>query len=240
MHLKLLLKRSSRAKSQIFFILLTVLIFFTLSFIGDSFLSIKKIEISGPEGINLKGLNNIYKTNIVFFDEKKLASLLFEANPQLKKINIKKKYPEKLIIYVEVQEPIASLKTISGFFLLGEDGRVISKVKADVKQLPAINYYQKIDFSSFNSGQTISFTDLKLGLNYLNKGLSLGLPINSLDISGEDMLALKLKDKEIVFSLNKEKNSQLYQFETIIKQFKIAGRDFKKIDFRFDKPIVTF
>ncbi len=239
MHLRLLFKKSS-ILSNLILLLLTVGIVFIVLLLGNNFFEIKTIEIRSQEKINLKGLNSIYKTNIFFLDERKIIPILYEFNSELTKINITKEYPQKLIIYVDVQAPIASLKTNNGFFLLGEDGRIISKVKNNLKRLPTVNYYQQIDFSSYNSGQTISFIDLKSGLNYLSKGLALGLSINTLDIKGEDMIALKLNDKEIIFSLAKEKNSQLYQFETIIKQFKIAGRDFKKIDFRFDKPIVTF
>ncbi len=239
MHLRLLFKKSS-ILSNLILLLLTVGIVFAVLLLGNNFFEIKTIEIRGQEKISLKGLDSIYKTNIFFLDERKIIPILYEFNSELTKINITKEYPQKLIIYVDVQDPIASLKTNNGFFLLGEDGRIISKVKNNLKRLPTVNYYQQIDFSSYNSGQTISFIDLKSGLNYLSKGLALGLSINTLDIKGEDMIALKLNDKEIIFSLAKEKNSQLYQFETIIKQFKIAGRDFKKIDFRFDKPIVTF
>ena len=63
----------------------------------------------------------------------------------------------------------------------------------------------------------------------------------TIDIKGQDMLVFNLEsDKEIIFSNKKEKELQDYQLEFIIKQFKIEGKEFKKIDLRFEKPVVTF
>ena len=45
---------------------------------------------------------------------------------------------------------------------------------------------------------------------------------------------------EIVFSSQKERQFQIYQLEIIVKQFKIKGKEIKKIDLRFDKPIIQF
>ena len=41
-------------------------------------------------------------------------------------------------------------------------------------------------------------------------------------------------------SNKKEKELQDYQLEFIIRQFKIEGKEFKKIDLRFDKPVIAF
>ena len=46
--------------------------------------------------------------------------------------------------------------------------------------------------------------------------------------------------KEIIFRNKKEKELQDYQLEFIIRQFKIEGKEFKKIDLRFDRPIISF
>ena len=63
----------------------------------------------------------------------------------------------------------------------------------------------------------------------------------TIDIKGQDMLVFNLIDgKQIIFSNSKDKNTQNYQLELIIKQFKIEGKEFKKIDLRFDKPIISF
>ncbi|MEK9169228.1 MAG: hypothetical protein AAB788_00635, partial [Patescibacteria group bacterium] len=63
----------------------------------------------------------------------------------------------------------------------------------------------------------------------------------TIDIKGQDMLVFNLNDsKVIVFSNSKDKDVQDYQLELIIRQFKIEGKEFKKIDLRFNKPIIQF
>lgn len=52
------------------------------------------------------------------------------------------------------------------------------------------------------------------------------------------MLALYANDKKLVFTTEKDTGLQDYQLGVLTKQFKIEGRDFKVMDFRFDKPII--
>ena len=63
----------------------------------------------------------------------------------------------------------------------------------------------------------------------------------AIDIKGQDVILFNLIDnKKIIFSNNKDREAQEYQLELIIRQFKIEGKDFRKIDLRFNKPIVEF
>lgn len=237
---KQLLKRSSFINKPFFFVLISSFLLLTLLLVGNNYFLIKEISIKTEDKLSIKGLNTVYNTNIIFLNEEKLLSKLFELNPLVKITEIKKEYPRKLTIWATAEKPLASLQAVSGYFLLTEDGRVVAKVKTINNKLILVNYYRKIDFSLINTGQILPYSDLTTALGYLKRGLDLDLAINTLDIGGEDMIAFKLRDKEIVFSLKKDKEKQIFQLDAIIKKFRASGQNYKRIDLRFDKPVIQF
>ncbi len=53
--------------------------------------------------------------------------------------------------------------------------------------------------------------------------------------------SVKLKDGgEVALSLEKDIKKQIASLQAVLKQLTIEGRRFSRIDFRFDKPVITF
>lgn len=240
MPLKSLLIKFIKTSLLIIFFAFFVSLFFGLFYWLNDFFTIKKIELIVQDKLIVNGLENFSHKNILFIKNEEVVNKIVESNPQLEEIEVEKKFPNILIIKVELSKPLAVMKVNTGFFLLSENGKIISKTKMNTSDLPLINYYQKLDYFSFNNGDTLTYKDITFSLIYLKKASSLGLSMITLDINGEHMVALKLKDREVIFSLEKDQLVQVDQFETIIKDFKIQGKNFKKLDLRFEKPIVTF
>lgn len=52
---------------------------------------------------------------------------------------------------------------------------------------------------------------------------------------------MRLKNGEsVIFSLEKDIDEQINSLQMILKRFKIEGRQFEKIDLRFEKPVITY
>ena len=52
---------------------------------------------------------------------------------------------------------------------------------------------------------------------------------------------VSLRDNgQIIFSYEKNLNDQISSLQAILKQLTIEGKRFKNLDFRFDKPVVSF
>jgi len=174
-------------------------------------------------------------------NEDETAKKIVFKNPQLKRAVVNKVWPNTLKITVYFYEPTAALIVNQGFFNLSSDGRILAKIKDGQPSLPVINYYQKLNSNSFETGDRIDYEDIRQTLFFIDKLRQINLVPLTIDIKGQDMLVFNLEsDKEIIFSNKKEKELQDYQLEFIIKQFKIEGKEFKKIDLRFEKPVVTF
>ncbi len=141
---------------------------------------------------------------------------------------------------IEPAQAAAYFKLNKGFAALDENGKIINKSENKILDLPVINYYQQFDFFQLNLGSRIDYKDLTTALFLVKKSHDINLKIDSIDINGLSMIVFNLKDKKIYFTSQKSSEEQAYELETLIKQFKIEAKDFKTLDLRFDKPIVSF
>lgn len=221
-----------------------IIIFCTLGFLSlyllDQYSTIKRIEVVSPSGKTIvNGLENLKQKNLFLTSESEIIQTVIQNNPQLRNVQVEKKYPNQLIIRVEADNSIAALKVDQGYFLLSVSGKILAKDKKNSIHLPIINYYQQLNYNIYNLGDQIDLQDIIFSLHFANKSRDMGLLVLSIDIGGVDMIRLNLQNKKIlIFSTDKDINIQDYQFEKIIRQFKIEGRDFESVDFRFDKPII--
>lgn len=229
-------------KTKVYFlsILVFFLCFLTL-FLLNKIFKIKKIELESRKKINLKNYNQLINKNLIFLNQYDIEKQIVIENPTLRKVNIEKNWPSTLKITVDFYAPVASLVTNNGYFDLSEDGRILFKKNSKKTDLPIINYYQKLNSNSYQTGDWISFEDIKKTLYFIEILQRINLLPITIDIKGQDMLVFNLiGNKSVIFSVSKDKEIQDYQLELIVKQFKIEGKDYKKIDLRFEKPIISF
>jgi cell division septal protein FtsQ len=202
---------------------------------------IKKIQLISDRKSSLANQDELINKNLIFLNEDQAAKEIVQENALIKKAVVDKLWPSTLKVTIYFYEPIAALVVNQGFFNLSVDGRILTKNKENYSSLPMVNYYQKLNNNSFSVGNWIDYKDLQQALFFVDKLKQINLKTLTVDIKGQDMLVFNLNsDKEIIFSSQKEKELQDYQLELIIRQFKIEGKDYKKIDLRFNKPIIQF
>lgn len=239
MRLRLLSNRFLINKRNIFFCFCLIILLLLIFFLEAYLFRIKTIIIiSNNENLEIIGVDLYKNKNLLFVSEKKIEREITDKNPKIKLVIAKKTYPDSLCLTIELNKTIASLKVNFGTFLLAENGRVIAKKKEESQGVPSIKYYQLLDYYSYNAGEIIDFKDLLASLYFIKNISDLGISINTIDINSLSMIALYSEGKNIIVSGKKDWNSQFNQIKTIIKQFKIKGQNFNKLDLRFDKPIV--
>lgn len=222
----------------LFFLLLSAFII-TLKYCFEIF-RIKKIVIIGPKkNFDLK-LQTLSKIPIFFINEKNEEKKFLNNNPYLKNIKIEKQLPSTLIIYPEYYQPEAQLKINQGYLLLSEDGRILEKTKVKYDNLLTINFYQKLNSQEVNIGDFITFKELKLSLQLIPIFKKLNIKINSIDIFGLNMIVFNLDNNQVFFSGEKDSKKTEYELTSILKKIKLEHQNFKKLDLRFNKPIIIF
>jgi hypothetical protein len=200
---------------------------------------VKTIEIKNSRSdFQISGLGDYKGKNIILLSEKDIAKKIKEKNPLLKKVVVEKKYPETLSITIDFYEGEAELNVGTGFFVLSEDGRILSKNKKRAGTETLVNFYQKLNYYSYSSGDYLNINDINDAVYYIKLLENLGLSVDNLDIKDRDMLLCNIGEKTIIFTTSKSRERQKYELSQIIREFKITGTDYKSIDLRFEKPII--
>jgi len=203
---------------------------------------IKTISIVGAsESESIIGATALQNKYIWLIDEARARETINGINPSYEVTEIQKQYPSTVSIIVRRRYPSAYLDVGTGYFLLSKEGHIIQKDrKLEQESVPIIMYYQDIPYSGYQAGNVIDKKDIRDVLYFIEVVKSAKEKVISIDIAGYHMLGLYTDNHEYLFSSEKERELQLYQFEEAIKQFQIQGIKYSSIDFRFDKPVVKF
>lgn len=144
-----------------------------------------------------------------------------------KKASIKKK-----------ETPLAYLQSTAGYIALSKNGVVLYKIRSADIPHPAITMFQPIHHTEYQTGQKIGYTVLERTLTFILLLQDLGYSVETVAIDSVDMIACKIKGVEVVFSQTRPTEMQAHEARQIIRQIKAGVMRIKRLDLRFDKPVV--
>lgn len=232
---KSLLVSWRRIKKPVLFFIFFFL-FLAVFFIIKIVFSVSVIEISGSKDI--KGLESLQRKLIFFVFPAEIEKKLRNLNPAVKLVRVIKVYPNKIHIDIKKYTTLAVFEVNRGYYYLSKDGRILAKRREQKEELPIIHYHQKFHFNEYNTGDKLQYEDVLDCLFFTEKLHYLGIKIDSIDISGLDMLIFNSGEKKYIFTTNKEKELQYREFKTIIERLRIEGTEYGSLDLRFEKPII--
>lgn len=237
-----LLKKFLRNKRYFFTIFALAVAGFAFLFFGYSLFTVSSIELYGlDKETPLLGLKTIKRKNIFFITQEAIQKNIVETNIFIKEAKLVKKYPNTLQLYIDMETPLAVVQSgDKGYLALSEAGKILYKKRNKVPFLPVIRYYQSFDYDALQAGDMISYRDIQIALQFIKQSGDLDLNVDSVDIEGFSMIALNIGEQRVLFTTEKDEAVQNYQFITVIKQFKIEGKQFASLDLRFDKPVAIF
>lgn len=235
-----------KIKPFVFIFLLSLFIFFILLVI-NSIYQVKTIQIEGDVNKDkIRGLENLKGQNLLFLSDSYVIQTVTDNNPGVELEEINLIYPNKILLKLKPSEAIGQLKLNQGFTVLSSDGKILKKIKKPEKYT-VINFYQQLDSLQVIPGNRLNYKEIILVLYLLSIAQNLDLKIDVVDITGLNMIIFNLskqssesEGKKIYFSAEKDEAKQAFEFESLVRQFKIEAKDFKILDLRFDKPIIKF
>ena len=200
----------------------------------NNFFEVKDIRINGTEKTNPDELRQILTpnlNNLISFDKDHAKSLLEQVG-WVKRANIKKIYPNTLIINIIETDPFAIYYDNQNNYLIDIDGQIISSN-------PDINVYKNL--------LIVRGEEAKTKLNEIIKEINIYFPdvrnrINELEFIEKrrwnlflsDNLLIKLPDTEVKESLNNLKklfeDKQVLESNIIEVDLRIKGRAVIKVD----------
>lgn len=197
------------------------------------------VEEDCPSQIWQTAVDLTFNKNIIFLPTQKISEEILRKNPILKEIKIKKKLPAKLILEIKKRQALVVLSSEpSGedFYVIDEEGVVLAKEKKT--DLPLI-FFSPI--GKWEIGQRVEEEKIQQTVDILTKlRLNLFKPKSAKIISPYSLEVWLNEGFLVVFSLKKEGENQVGSLQTIFSRSKIEGRVIKKIDLRFDKPVVNY
>ena len=164
---------------------------------NDSLFKIKNIEIKNNLLINKneikEKLSNVYKKSILFIKEKDIEEPLVEID-FLDKIEVKKKYPNTIIIKIIETKPVAIIFKNKVKYLLDSSSNLISfENSANFNELPSvfgedaeknfIFFLNQLRKNNFPAGQINNFYYFQIGrwdIQFLNNKI-IKFPHNNID-----------------------------------------------------------
>lgn len=161
-----------------------------------------------------------------------------KANFKIKKIKIKKILPDKIRIEIIPRVAIANLTADKkDFFIVDEEGFIFEKQRQPLANLPLVLFDEKFTLSTgvFFKGKVENILELILTLKrkLINSSF--------IELTGIDGITLVLDSKTIAtISARKNYSEQLDSLQLILSRSKIEGKLPKKIDLRFEKPVVVY
>lgn len=175
--------------------------------------------------------------NIFFIQPASQLKIFLDSNPQIKNITVKKSLPNKIEVDLTTREPTfaVSLKGDS-WFLTDEQGVIIDEVDSPLN-LPKIFFSQGYELTK----------GIKLDSDFSQKAFLLAKTLRLFFVSFDwiraefpDQLILQTDGTTAVISAHKNIKFQVTSLQLILSRSRIEGRNPVKIDFRFEKPVISF
>lgn len=214
--------------------LLTVLVCFIVSRI----FSIATIQIVGAP--TLIGLDSLKGKQLYLISLDDIEKEILKKNPNIQSFTLHKDYPNTLRLRVYQSKPVGALVVSDGYFLMSDSAKIVIKQREVPIKLPLITIGQKLPFNSYGVGDTLTSQELTASAYFLGKFAENGIPIETVEIRGFDVVVCKGAEHTYIFSASKNKTEQFSDFLTVYRQFFVEGKKFSSIDVRFEKPVVVF
>lgn len=231
------LSKHSIARSALF--VLGALIGFFLLYRYNTILHITSVSIIGGSKDEKKTIEAfLLKKNILFLSDRDVTEQVRSRFPALTVIQVEKSYPSSLTLTIRSEKPFASLVTDGGYMSLSEKGTVLKKVRDKTPPEPAIHFYQPVRHNEYQMGQVITYSQLQKTLVFIRALTDEGFRVETVAIDSVDMIACKTRGFTVAFSQKRDTELQKYELRQLVKQLKIGTLRVKRLDLRFDKPVV--
>lgn len=220
-------------KKLLLFVSTTALIVGLVIFLKSDFFSIKQIacQFNGgvcPMEVRLELMSLFQGKNILAVSTQALADQLQLKYPNFKSLKIEKKFPQALAVKIEKRSPQAVVQKGEEFFVVDDQGFVLGR--EPIAGLPVILFAGSLDQP-----------ELVWTTNLLKKMETDSFePKKTQIISAFNIEVVLAQELLVIFTSKKEIDFQLDSLHFIFSRAKIEGRKIKKIDLRFDKPVVIY
>lgn len=193
--------------------------------------------------------------SILVLDVGGVVSKIKEQFLVVKDLKITKRLPDTVEVEVIFREPLAVVEKAveregeeegqiiveTQSFVVDQEGLVYAEARND-EELPRVD----LGGQNIRLGDQLSGTAIRTYLDILNLLKEAQIVTDWIRLASErtslaDTIELQIKDGPFVLlSSQKDASSEISSLQTILKHYKIKGAGLKKVDLRFEKPVVEY
>lgn len=205
--------------------------------VGQNILLLNKNQIEENLRENFICIKEI-KIKRIFFDKVTLEIIGRTPKAVISAIKIEDKNLLLNLINISTSSAEASMSAVWNLssqeeLIVDEQGVIFSQQKG--LNLPRLLFWDK----EIKIGQNIDQSIINKSIQILEKIKILGISSNEARIYSQRVFLINAKPK-LIFSLEKDIESQLAALQLIIEKAKIGDEQMEMIDLRFDNPIIRY
>lgn len=200
---------------------------------GNWLFTIRNVEVVG-EGIAVAIDEERFVKNLLLFPTDALRSQLLRDYPLLADVEIRKKYPDTLVVVARPREPLAIIVSEGRAYLVGA-GAVVLGPGEGGENLPR-GYFR---IRAYAAGEIIAEAPAHAFVGFL---ASFPEHAQVSEAAPNDSASIRIKFSQVNIYVAQDANmdEKASTLQTLLAGFRIKGTLPAVIDLRFDKPIVTF
>lgn len=193
-------------------------------------------QFVNPQDVYELTKNNALQKNIFLYKPSTLEKILTTSLLGAKSYEVKKAYPNKLVIVVTERVPIAIVyRDEDAQFLVDEDGYVLGYAGEDNGDLPRIHFENEIKIGFFIDEKVVPVY-LELAQLFQKEEIK----VSTMSFSPKE-INFQIKDgPEVLLGTNKNLKESVLAISSLLKQAKLEDSHLKRVDLRYDKVIVSF
>lgn len=173
--------------------------------------------------------------NIFFYNNEKFADQLQKENPEIKNIEIKRQFPNTIVVNYKQRKPfiIVMDQEQKEQFISDSDGVVYKKAAGGKTSLPILT----TDRISLKKGVYLDSKAETSSINIIKEVIKQELNVKEAVIE-KDSLKLVINGTNAIFKKDKVNLAKVESLQLLLKKFTIEGELPEQIDLRFNKPII--
>lgn len=186
---------------------------------------------------SLAGLDQIGDKNIFFLDFDNLSGYLLNQNPAIKSIHFEKKYPGTVLIKTEERIPVAQVHVGDKKIYMDQDGFIVTGHKE------VINEYLYPIFMIRNPVISGNLSDSLVvkAIRYFDEFEKSGQKLEKITLDDQTSSYTFITQSQItgLVPYSEDPGVISSSLQLILTRFRIEGKRVTKVNFLFDKPVIT-
>jgi cell division septal protein FtsQ len=174
---------------------------------------------------------------LFFINTDKIEKQLL-ANSEVESVKIIKKWPNKLIINLEIFEAVLQIKKDNKKYFINKDGKQINYYEAN-SNIPLLHLSQETNFSDLNPKINIDFIN---SINFINEyDLNKKMKMNDWNYvyNKNTGISVHINERQrIILGNSDQLEFKLNNLQKVFSTIMLEKIDFKEIDLRYNSKIV--